>query len=492
MTGRGLAILVAIVFVVGVAGLSRLDGLVDRLASVAKNRPGSPQAPYGVARTLADNQAAPAAGERQELDLDPPPPEIRFHPEEVRRFDAIKALYTKGAYQQALDLIYTQLADERSTKPYKAILIKKIPIITTAIAIRLANDGHCSRAIEIFQNAITRDLGQRDAHRGLLYCYAHLKQEAEGLRHVETYRLAGNDLADPIALLYEQAGRYTDAMYLLKKLIRHLLSQKDPDFALIQKLRERLAVLQSRLSERSLQVSERNANFRVTFREGVHEDISRWLLENAEQVLDELNRDYLLPYPKKPIETVLYPSGEFNRLVGIGPSWAKGVFDGKIRLPIVDGGNDQLLGIFRHELVHALLWQAFAGKPIPSWFNEGLAQLLECPGKCAVNVKSFAGRQQFLAAEEFLGEFVHLSAAKARAVYLQSLFMVATLAEESLGFGPSVYHTMLQRIAELDEGPADQESMSDAILKPVDLSFRQLHRLAARRWQQRRLPQPEE
>lgn len=491
MTARGLTIIAAVVFILGVAGLSHLDDLIDGWQSVSPRTPQPSPHPYGMAGTLAEQIAPPPASDRQKLDLDPPPPQIRFHPEEVRRFDAIKALYTKGAYQQALDLIYRQLADERSTKPYKAILTKKIPIITTAIAIRLANDGHCSRAIEIFLNAITRDPGQRDAHRGLLHCFVQLKQPDEGLRHVETYKLAGVDVAEPISLLYEQAGRFADAMYLVKKLIRHLLSHKNPDFARIQRLRERLTVLQSRLSEKRLQVSERNANFRMTFREGLHEEVSRWLLENAEQVLDEFNRDYLLPYPKKPIETVLYPKEEFNRLVGFGPSWAKGVFDGKIRLPIAADGNDQLLGIFRHELVHALLWQAFAGKPIPTWFNEGLAQLLECPGKCAVNMRRFAGRQEFLPAEQFLGQFVHLSAAKARTVYRQSLFMVATLAEESLGFGPTVYHTMLQHIADVPPGPSDPLAMSDAILRPVDLSFQQLHRLAARRWQQL-APPPEE
>lgn len=492
MTGRGLAIIAAIVFVIGAAGLSHVDGLIEQWGAL--RRPKVAANPYGLAGSLAEGSTKPVRQERQQLDLDPPPPEIRFHPEEVRRFDVIKALYLKGEYQEALDTIYAQLANERSTKPYKAILIKKIPIITTAIAIRLANDGHCSRAIEIFQNAINRDPEQYDAHRGLLLCFVQLKQAQEGLRHVETYKLSRIDLADPIAHLYEQAGRFADAMYLLKKLIRHLLSQKTPDFARIQALRERLAVLQSRLSERSLQVSERNANFRMTFREGVHEDISRWLLENAEQILDEFNREYLLPYPKTPIETVLYPKEEFNRLVGFGPSWAKGVFDGKIRLPIAAEGNDHLLGIFRHELVHALLWQAFDGKPIPSWFNEGLAQLLECPGKCAVNVRRFAGRQKFLPAEQFLGDFVHLTAAKARSVYIQSLFMVATLAEESLGFGPTIYQTLLQHIAELPvTGPVDQSSMSDLLLRPVDLSFHQLHRLAARRWQQlSATPAPEE
>lgn len=502
MTPRSLALIAAVVAALGWLGLTQLDKVVSSLSTITAQQdsapplPGTSQAPapghpYGLVGSIADRpqEASPA----DPLEMDPPPPEIRFHPEEVRRFDIIKDLFHQGQYQQALDTIYAQMADDRSTVPYKAILTNKIPIVTSAIAIQLANQGNCSRAIEIFQNAINRDPTQLEAHRGLLLCFIQLKQVQEGVRHIEAFKLQGKlqntkgyALIEPVAMLFEQSGRITDAMFLLKKLIRHLLSQKDPDFARIQRLRERLTVLQSRLSEHQLQVSERNANFRITFREGDHEEISRWLLENAEVILDEFNRDYSLPYPAGPIETVLYPKEEFNKLVGFGPSWAKGVFDGKIRLPIAKDDNPQLLAIFRHELTHALLWEAFAGKPIPGWFNEGLAQLLECPKGCEVDVRSFAGRQAFLPIEDFLGSFVELPAAKARTVYIQSLFMVATLSADSLGFGSTVYPIMIQNIAELPRTSSalSQKSMSEAILKPVDLSFEQLHRMAARRWQQ--------
>lgn len=490
MTGRGLAIIAAVVAIVGWLGLTQLEALVTKIESmaspVALTKP-QERHPYSLPDSLA-NRGQPSLT-KQPLELDPPPPEIRFHPEEVRRFDAIKALFHGGQYQKALDTIYAQLADDRSTKPYKAILVRKIPIVTTAIAIQLSNQGHCSRAVEIFLNAINRDPEQIDAHSGLLYCFIYLKQVDEGLRHIDAYKLQsrpGYQLTEPISLLFEQGGRKSEAMFLVKKLIRHLLSQKSPDFQKVQELRARLEVLQSRLSEHQLQVSERNANFRITYREGDHEDISRWLLENAEQILDEFNRDYQLPYPSKPIETVLYPKEEFTKLVGYGPSWAKGMFDGKIRLPIDRTDNGHLLGIFRHELAHALLWEAFAGKAIPSWFNEGFAQFVECPKGCTLNARRHAASQDFLPLEDFLGSFIELPAAKARTVYIQSQYMVALLSGESLGFGGSVYATIIQQVAELPRqgDTVDQASMSEALLKPVDLSFKQLHRMAARKWRQ--------
>lgn len=489
MSGRALAVIAAVVAILGGLALTRLDSVIDAIQSShpTPSRPQPSGHPYGVVGSIADPGDLDHQGET--LELDPPPPEIRFHPTEVRRFDTIKKLYQQGQYQKALDTIYAQLADSHSTKPYKAIITKKIPIVTSAIAIQLANQGHCSRAIEIFQNAINRDPDQLEAHRGLLLCFLQLKQIDEGIRHVDAFKLLsrpGYSLTEGISLLFEQAGRNGDAMVLVKKLIRHLLSQKTPDYSHIQKLRARLNLLQSRLNEDQLQVSERNAHFRMTFREGVHEEISRWLLESAEGVLDELNRDYSLPYPRKPIETVLYPKTEFNKLVGGGPEWAKGVFDGKIRLPIADGDNDHLLAIFRHELAHALLWEAFRGRTIPGWFNEGLAQLMECPKGCKVNFRRYAARQGFLPIKDFLVQFVHLPASKARMVYIQSLFMVTTLSADSLGFGSSAYPLIIQHIMDLPRQAAagNDAAMSELLLRPVDLSFEQLHRLAARRWAQ--------
>ena len=39
--------------------------------------------------------------------------------------------------------------------------------------------------------------------------------------------------------------------------------------------------------------------------------------------------------------------------------------------------DDTLEDVLRHEVAHALIWRASAGRPIPRWFNEGLAMAAE-------------------------------------------------------------------------------------------------------------------
>lgn len=39
--------------------------------------------------------------------------------------------------------------------------------------------------------------------------------------------------------------------------------------------------------------------------------------------------------------------------------------------------NDSLEDVLRHEVAHALIWRATGGRPIPRWFNEGLAMAAE-------------------------------------------------------------------------------------------------------------------
>jgi hypothetical protein len=60
------------------------------------------------------------------------------------------------------------------------------------------------------------------------------------------------------------------------------------------------------------------------------------------------------------------------------PSWAGGLNDGKLRIPIqgVTSMTPELHHVLKHELTHSFV-RFMVGDRCPSWLNEGLAQLME-------------------------------------------------------------------------------------------------------------------
>src|SRR5262245_39284216 len=59
-------------------------------------------------------------------------------------------------------------------------------------------------------------------------------------------------------------------------------------------------------------------------------------------------------------------------------TWAAGVFDCSVRVPIEDLGKEKstLERVLRHEIGHAFVRES-GGALVPGWLNEGLAQWLE-------------------------------------------------------------------------------------------------------------------
>jgi len=85
----------------------------------------------------------------------------------------------------------------------------------------------------------------------------------------------------------------------------------------------------------------------------------------------------LLAYPSGVITVVLYTEEQFRDITR-SPTWAGGVFDGKIRVPMRGALNDprQLEKVLAHEFTHALV-KSLAPRRVPTWVDEGLAVVLE-------------------------------------------------------------------------------------------------------------------
>jgi len=78
--------------------------------------------------------------------------------------------------------------------------------------------------------------------------------------------------------------------------------------------------------------------------------------------------------PRHKINVLVYSSDTFSKL-RIGPHWAGGLYDGKIRLPL--DGTDNLkfaVATLFHEYTHAVIHDLARGN-CPRWLNEGLSEL---------------------------------------------------------------------------------------------------------------------
>lgn len=102
--------------------------------------------------------------------------------------------------------------------------------------------------------------------------------------------------------------------------------------------------------------------------------VARMLDEAYAQVGRRLNF-----FPEDRVQVILYDAGEFA--AALRPdAWARGVFDGKIRVPVRDfeDERERLKAVLVHEYTHAVVHRL---SPLcPAWLNEGLATLMEWEG----------------------------------------------------------------------------------------------------------------
>jgi hypothetical protein len=109
------------------------------------------------------------------------------------------------------------------------------------------------------------------------------------------------------------------------------------------------------------------------------------LFEKAEEVREKI-RIHLPPIPPRVVQVrIASSSREFLQLQPEpkGPIWALAIAypqQGLILMKsprMVTQGHPDILQTFQHELTHILLGDAFGPRPVPSWLQEGIAQLME-------------------------------------------------------------------------------------------------------------------
>jgi hypothetical protein len=160
-------------------------------------------------------------------------------------------------------------------------------------------------------------------------------------------------------------------------------------------------------------------------------------------------------YPANILTVVLYSKEQFRDITQ-SPSWAGGLYDGRIRVPVAGRIDEKdLKRVLTHEFTHAVV-RSLAPRGVPQWLNEGLAVLMERGGAAAPAMPD--GTVPPLARLE--GSFAGLSPDEARMAYATSAAAAQALLDRA---GPMVIVNLLTN---LGNGMRFDEAFERAALMP--------------------------
>ncbi|MCX6126198.1 MAG: tetratricopeptide repeat protein [Proteobacteria bacterium] len=356
-----------------------------------------------------------------------------FSASDMASFQKIKALHSTGDYAGALKTAQ-DLMESTSIEPiFRSWLTRQMGALMASAGWLLIRTGDCGEALKIFYKAV-RLYPVPETRKGLGYCLHMGKNWPEAASWLAGYVLEAPGDADARVLYadcLESLGRFEDAVSMLEG----ALALKDVSLEHKKVLEQRLQAMKVKAREGTRQKSEYSRRFFVSFREGDHESLLTGIFDTLENGLDEFSELLGIPASEAPVEVVLYRQEAFHEVIPGGPAWSEGVFDGRIRVPVSDAAKRDpggLLGtILRHELVHALLHLPAAGRILPAWFDEGLAQYLSCRGRPCAGFR-FAPTPAVFSDKAFLMDpFVTLSSIDAGRAYSHSLYLLRLMIHQN-------------------------------------------------------------
>lgn len=229
--------------------------------------------------------------------------------------------------------------------------------------------------------------------------------------------VSSSDAHMMMGIILYQENRLVDAKVHFEKVI-----------AIIPLKREASAYL-SKISRELIEddfIENKGSHFVVKY-EGAEEGEAGYLVSMLlEEAYFDVGSD-LGFYPKDMITAILYRDRQFSDVTR-SPSWAGGLYDGKIRLPIggINSKTEDLKRVVFHEYTHALIHRITGGN-CPAWLNEGIAQHEE--GRVSIEraIAIIKSRKNIISLKKLEKSFIGLSSSQAPVAYATSLMAVEYL-----------------------------------------------------------------
>jgi tetratricopeptide (TPR) repeat protein len=284
---------------------------------------------------------------------------------------------------------------------------------------KLIQSGDPGRAARVFAEALTLAPDQPVLLLGAGVA-AHLRGRSKDAAVPLKRALDLDPGLTPASILLGQIaytdGNVADAIAIYEKALTH--APNEPH--LTTKLQSWRAD-----AEASRGFTERRFDrFRVSFQGHADQQLATRATEILESAFWRIGK-VLGTYPSEPVVVMLYTEQQF-RDVTLAPTWAGGVYDGRIRVPAAGAAQSPQLfeRVLVHELAHAMI-ATIAPRGVPAWLHEGLAQHFE--GDDVESARRTIAKTGVIPLRHLEGGFSRLTGAQARVAYDQSLLIVEGL-----------------------------------------------------------------
>jgi tetratricopeptide (TPR) repeat protein len=284
---------------------------------------------------------------------------------------------------------------------------------------KLLDSGDAARASTLFARALAQEPDQPALLLGAGVSAHLLGRSKEATRPLRR-ALDLDPRLTPASLLLGQIaysdGNVAEAIAIYEKALAHAPNHPH----LTAKLKAWRAD-----AEASTGFTERRFDrFRVMFQGHADKALAARATEILESAFWRIGKA-LGSYPSEPVVVMLYTEQQF-RDVTQAPTWAGGIYDGRIRVPAAGAVQSPQLfeRVLVHELAHAMIAQ-IAPRGVPTWLHEGLAQHFE--GDDAAAARRLVQKVGVIPLRYLEGSFSRLTAAQATLAYNQSLVVVEQL-----------------------------------------------------------------
>ena len=392
----------------------------------------------------------------------------------VTKEDEIRNFFGEKRYDEALNVIAAELKRldaNHGDLSYREWLERQKWILKTAQAWVYLEKQNCSQGAPLLQE-IPSDKLPEIALKGLGYCKLLNRDWTDAEAYLSRY--IQNQKTDPeavqlLARVKESQGLYEEALDLTKS----LESMPETGVAKLD-LEPMKKSLMAKQDESERQLLLESGFFRVHYQPNLTLEFIEKVVETMNRTATKLNMDFGIDYPSHIVDISFHSLERFGEITH-SPDWAAGIYDGQIRLPIGEEGlwSEEIERAIRHELAHALLAEMVQRRNLPTWFQEGFAQMAECETLC-LHYEYVATTRPFLPINRFDETFMSMQARDAQVAYKQSFYMMLLLNRHQKDANMRQMFALLPELENLS---------SKDIVEQSAWTFAELHQYAKQAWQ---------